>query len=260
MFSMPNRARFSSKPIGSNGPPYQRTMSRCCSCAESRTASRKSMKPSGPPTSSGGQRLPAAPARRQPMARRLPASARTRESLSDLIEGRLSSADGRAALVKLATRLDRRGGVGGREPRCPRPRLLRARGISRPGLAQRRAHGSSEDGGRAGGLCAAADRRARETVPLGDPGEPEGPHPGVGRPSGGASDTGLERARHQGRVPGRERTAVAVADGGFGDHLIRKQFRNASRNRKISPAEVTVWTTPRNDTAFGTTDDPSHTR
>ena len=30
---------------------------------------------------------------------------RTRESLSDLIEGRLSSADGRAALVKLATRL-----------------------------------------------------------------------------------------------------------------------------------------------------------
>ena len=39
------------------------------------------------------------------MARRVPASMRTRESLSDLIEGRLSSADGRAALVKLATRL-----------------------------------------------------------------------------------------------------------------------------------------------------------
>ena len=39
------------------------------------------------------------------MAKRVPASMRTRESLSDLIEGRLSSADGRAALVKLATRL-----------------------------------------------------------------------------------------------------------------------------------------------------------
>ena len=39
------------------------------------------------------------------MARRVPASMRTRESLSDLIEGRLSSADGRAELVKLATRL-----------------------------------------------------------------------------------------------------------------------------------------------------------
>ena len=33
---------------------------------------------------------------------RLPASMRTRDSLSDLIEGRLSSADGRAELVKLA--------------------------------------------------------------------------------------------------------------------------------------------------------------
>ena len=39
------------------------------------------------------------------MTRRVPASMRTRESLSALIEGRLSSADGRAALVKLATRL-----------------------------------------------------------------------------------------------------------------------------------------------------------
>ena len=39
------------------------------------------------------------------MAKRVPASMRTRESLSDLFEGHLSSADGRAALVKLATRL-----------------------------------------------------------------------------------------------------------------------------------------------------------
>ena len=39
------------------------------------------------------------------MARRVPASVRTRKSLTDLIEGRLSAADGRAALVKLATPL-----------------------------------------------------------------------------------------------------------------------------------------------------------
>jgi putative transposase len=39
------------------------------------------------------------------MSERVPASMRTRQSLSDLIEGRLSSPDGRAELVKLATRL-----------------------------------------------------------------------------------------------------------------------------------------------------------
>ena len=36
------------------------------------------------------------------MAKRLPASMHTRDSLSDLIEGRLSAADGRAEPVKLA--------------------------------------------------------------------------------------------------------------------------------------------------------------
>ena len=39
------------------------------------------------------------------MEKRIPASMRTRQSLSDLIEGRLASPDGRAGLVKLATRL-----------------------------------------------------------------------------------------------------------------------------------------------------------
>lgn len=39
------------------------------------------------------------------MSQRVPASMRTRQSLSELIEGRLSSPDGRAELVKLATRL-----------------------------------------------------------------------------------------------------------------------------------------------------------
>ena len=39
------------------------------------------------------------------MTKRVPASMRTRETLSSLIEGRLSSPDGRSELVKLATRL-----------------------------------------------------------------------------------------------------------------------------------------------------------
>ena len=39
------------------------------------------------------------------MGTRLPGSMRTRQSLSDLIEGRLSTPDGRSELVKLATRL-----------------------------------------------------------------------------------------------------------------------------------------------------------
>jgi len=39
------------------------------------------------------------------MKKRVPASMRTRETLSSLIEGRLSSPDGRSELVQLATRL-----------------------------------------------------------------------------------------------------------------------------------------------------------
>ena len=39
------------------------------------------------------------------MEKRIPGSMRTRRSLSELIEGRLSSPDGRSELVKLATRL-----------------------------------------------------------------------------------------------------------------------------------------------------------
>ena len=44
MLSMqsPTRSRHIEAISGRSGPPYQRTMSRCCSCAGSRTASRKS--------------------------------------------------------------------------------------------------------------------------------------------------------------------------------------------------------------------------
>ena len=86
--------------------------------------------------------------------------ARTRESLTDLIEDRLSSADGRAELVKLATRLMVEEAPEA-ESRNSLGRDYYARRISRPGLVQRRAHGSSEDGGRLRGLCGAADCRPR---------------------------------------------------------------------------------------------------
>ena len=49
------------------------------------------------------------------MTRRILGSMRTRESLSDLVEGRLSSPEGRSELLRLATRLvveEARGEVG----------------------------------------------------------------------------------------------------------------------------------------------------
>jgi putative transposase len=47
----------------------------------------------------------ASPAKEHPMATRLPASQRTREELTALIEGRLSTASAKDELVKLASRL-----------------------------------------------------------------------------------------------------------------------------------------------------------
>ena len=100
------------------------------------------------------------------MPQRVPASMRTRQSLSDLIEGRLSSPDGRAELVKLATRLipDQVGdrgsaGIGGTGRGWPW--LLRARRRAGPGLAQRCSHGPAQDGGRCDRIFGAADRRPR---------------------------------------------------------------------------------------------------
>jgi 16S rRNA C967 or C1407 C5-methylase (RsmB/RsmF family) len=51
------------------------------------------------------QRALAGPAKEHPMTTRLPASQRTREELSALIEGRLRTASAKDELVKLATRL-----------------------------------------------------------------------------------------------------------------------------------------------------------
>src|SRR6266481_3135842 len=51
------------------------------------------------------ERALASPAKEHPMATRLPASQRTREELTALIEGRFSTASAKDELVKLATRL-----------------------------------------------------------------------------------------------------------------------------------------------------------
>ena len=172
---------------------------------------------------------------------------RTRESLSELIEGRLSSADRRAALVKLATRLIVEEALRGREPRRTRPRLLRARRVCWPGLAQRRAHGSTEDGGRGCGLCGAADCRPRRTVPpiRGDPEgvplgyreDPEGPHPGRLRTWRwsfwrGASRCATSRTRSVTRAGGLLLSRTAISE--IGERLWRglSGVRNQGPERK----------------------------
>ncbi len=93
------------------------------------------------------------------MATRLPASHRTREELTALIEGRLSTGSAKDELVKLATRLIVEEAPGGRSRRRGWPRLLRARRAAWPGLPQRLSNGSSEDGRGIDGIFGAADCR-----------------------------------------------------------------------------------------------------
>ena len=94
------------------------------------------------------------------MAARLPASQRTREELTALIEGRLSTASAKDELVKLASSSDCRGGAGERSRRCAWPRLLRARCATGSGLPQRISHGTAKDGRGSDGLFGATDRWA----------------------------------------------------------------------------------------------------
>ena len=105
------------------------------------------------------------------MDKRIPPSMRTRQSLSDLIAGRLGSPDGRAELVKLAARLIIEEAL---ESEC-RDALGRdyyergaeeGRGYRngvRPGRLK-----TAEDGGGVDRLRCAAGRWARGAVPLGD--------------------------------------------------------------------------------------------
>ena len=80
------------------------------------------------------------------MSKRIPSSMRTRQSLSDLIEGRLSSPIGRAELVRLATRLIVEEALEAESRDAVGAGLLRARGSAPPGLSQWIARGAIEDG------------------------------------------------------------------------------------------------------------------
>jgi putative transposase len=94
------------------------------------------------------------------MATRLPASQRTREELTALIEGRLSTASAKDELVKLATRLIVEEALEGEAgDRIGRDYYEHG---AQPGqrIPERVPHGTAEDGRGADGIFGAADRRA----------------------------------------------------------------------------------------------------
>jgi putative transposase len=70
------------------------------------------------------------------MATRLPASQHTREELTALIEGRLSTASAKDELVKLATRLIVEEALEGEAGDAVGARVLRARCAAGPGLPE----------------------------------------------------------------------------------------------------------------------------
>ena len=144
-------------------------------------------------------------------------SMRTRQSLSDLIEGRLSSADGRAELVRLATRLIVEEALEEIELGHAGAGVLRARGEARARLPQWRAQRPVEDGGRLRRLFGAADRWPGRAVPFRDRRTSQGTDASArefGRRAAGARSVG---ARHRGRLPRRDRATLVVEDGGVGD-------------------------------------------
>lgn len=94
---------------------------------------------------------------------------RTRETLSSLIEGRLSSPDGRSELVQLATRLILEEALEA-EARDALGRDYYERGAEDgPGLPQRVPDWSPQDRRRRDRVQRPADRRARRPLPVGDP-------------------------------------------------------------------------------------------
>jgi hypothetical protein len=150
------------------------------------------------------------------MSQRVPASMRTRQSLSRPDRGPPVVADGRAELVKLATRLiveetleaENRDALGrdyyehGAEPGSGYRNGVRTGRL-------RTAEGLI-------GILGAADRRPRRAVPLRDPRASQGPHRGARGPGGGAAGARPVGARHRGRLPRRDRAAALVAHGGLG--------------------------------------------
>ena len=92
------------------------------------------------------------------MAMRLPASQRTREELTALIEGRLSTASAKDGLIKLASRLIVEEALEG-EAGDALGREYYEHGVQ-PGRGYRNGHGTAEDRRGADGIFGAADRGA----------------------------------------------------------------------------------------------------
>ena len=107
------------------------------------------------------------------MERRIPGSERTRETLSELIEGRLSAPDAGSGPVRPATRLTAGETLEAESRDDPGRRLLRARRRSGAGIPQRLPDRADEDGRGGCGIHGAADRGAERSVPLKDPARAE---------------------------------------------------------------------------------------
>ena len=154
--------------------------------------------------------------RRHPMQKRIQASMQTRQALSSLIEGRLSSPDARADLIKLATRLIVEEALEA-ESRDALGREYYEHGAE-PGQGYRNGHRPGRLKTAEGFIeyAAPSDSRARGRVPLGYPGQPQGAHRGARRVGGGAFGARLVGARHRRRLHRRERSSAALAHGGLG--------------------------------------------
>ena len=101
------------------------------------------------------------------MATRLPASQRTREELTALIEGRLSTASAKDELVKLATRLIVEEALEGEAGDAVGRDYYEHGALPGQGYRKRIPPGTVEDGRGADGLFSATDRRARRAISLG---------------------------------------------------------------------------------------------
>ena len=110
------------------------------------------------------------------MATRVPASQRTREELTSLIEGRLSTSSAKDELVKLATRLIVEEALEG-EAGDAVGRDYYEHG-AQPGQGQRNGYrtGRLKTAEGFDGIFRAADCRPRRALPLSDPRAPQGSH------------------------------------------------------------------------------------
>jgi hypothetical protein len=130
------------------------------------------------------------------MATRLPASARTREELRDLIEGRLASSDERSALLRLATRLIVEE-ASEAEVADALGRGYYARGRGRRRLSQRVPDRPAEDRRGADRVRRAPDREPGRALPLGVARRPAMADRGARGLSGGAVRPRAQPPRHR---------------------------------------------------------------